>query len=154
MADLDLQSIEKSLQDRARQLERERLAAHEEAMKEIAASKTEEAKRRQAAQELIDAQKVLREKQKAAQAAAAAEAATQERQLQVLMEQEQNRRQSEIDASVARIEATAKRLSELEHAEEIAKKELRDLILNNTERPDTERIVPNPLERFFQTEPR
>ena len=43
---------------------------------------------------------------------------------------------------------------ELEHAEELAKKQLRDLINSGVEHVDTERIMPNPLERFLQKEPK
>jgi ABC-type sugar transport system ATPase subunit len=50
-------------------------------------------------------------------------------------------------------EAKANREWFVQRAAIVAKKELRDLILNNTTRPDSERIVANPLQRFLQTEP-
>lgn len=148
----DLQTIEKALQERALKLEKERLSAHESAMKEIAEARASEENRRKAAREIIEAQQDLRKKRKAEAKTAADEEALEERRLQTLMEQEQNKVQVEIDFMLARTEAMAKKLIELEHAEEMAKKELRDLILNNTQ-PDTgERVMENPLQRFFQVQ--
>jgi prephenate dehydratase len=148
--DIDLQSIEKTLQEKALQLEQARLLAHENAMKEIAESKTLEEKKRKAVQDNIDAQEAIHLKRKEEAKTFAAETAAEELRLKLLKEQEQNRRLSEVDAMVVRREAMAKKLLEMEHAEELAKKELRDLILSSTMRVDSEHVMDNPLQRFLQ----
>lgn len=155
MKDTELQEIEKALQDKALSLEQARISAYEDAMKEIADAKAEEEKRRMAAQEFIHAHELRQKLDKIAKKQAEAEAQKQAREFQILTEQEQNRREAEICAEIVRREAIAKRLADLEHAEEMANKELSDLTIRRaSEYVDTERIMPNPLERFFQKEPK
>jgi hypothetical protein len=153
MTEVNLKEIEKQLQERALELEKQRLAAHESAMKEIAEAKAAEEKRRKAAQDQIEEATAKFKKREAAKKEAEEQAKREERELSILMEQEQNRIQAELDATIARKEALTKQMLEMEHQEELAKRELRDLIMTNTVRPDTERIMPHPLERFLQKEP-
>ena len=101
-------------------------------------------------QDSIDAQEAIHLKRKEEAKTFAAETAAEELRLKLLKEQEQNRRLSEVDAMMVRREAIAKKLLEMEHAEELAKKELRDLILSSTMRVDSEHVMDNPLQRFLQ----
>jgi hypothetical protein len=148
-----LLEIEKQLQERASLLEKQRIAAHEAAMKEIAdARAAEEARQRRSQAIIAEQDQLILEKKIAGQKAQEA-LAREERELQRLREQEQNKAQAEVEAVVARKEALSKKLADIEHQEELAKKELRDLILRNANPVDAERIMPNPLDRFLQKEP-
>lgn len=146
----DLKSIEQILQERALKLEQQRLEAHRTAMAEIAKTKAEEDKRKAAAQEILDEKQRLLEKRKRQKEEAEAEARQQEQELRILQEQEQNRAQSEVDATIARREFLARQIAEIEHQEELAKKELHDLLMRGTGNNDSEHVMDNPLQRFLQ----
>jgi membrane protein involved in colicin uptake len=145
-----LENIEQALAQRALELEQQRMKAHEEAMKEIAAARVAEEERQRKVQEEVNAQDARTRAKKAAEKAAIEEAFKAEQELQRAREQEQNKKQEEIEKMVARKEALDKKLRDLEHAEEAAKKELHDIMLRSLPCVDTERIMSNPLERFFQ----
>lgn len=152
-ATVDLKSISNILQERAEQLEKQRLEAHRAAMEEIAKAKSLEEQRKAAAQTLLDEKQRLLEKRKAAKEQAEAETRREEQELRILQEQEQNRMEAELDAQIARKEALAKEIAEIEHREELAKKELDNLLMNGAVTTDCEHIMDNPLQRFLQKEP-
>lgn len=132
------------------QKEKERLQAHENAMKELADARAKEEERQNSARE---EQRIAIEKsaqRKRVVQEAEEERTREEANLRRLVEQEANRKQEELERIVQLKEDIKKRLDEMEHAEELAKKQLRDVILQLEPRVDTERIMPNPLAKFFQ----
>ena len=150
----ELQELQEKLASIALQREQERLAAHEQAMKDLAVAREEEEKRQAEAkleQQAADARAENRKRER--QEAEAAQLREEEEQRR-LIEREENKKQESADRIIRMKEDIKHRLDELEHAEELAKKQLRDLILSGTERVDTERVMRNPLERFLQTEPK
>ena len=144
---LDVQAV---LAKIALEREQERMAAHEQAMKELADARKREEERQAAAREVqrLAKEKRLKAEQfaKDAEQARLREAAEEQR----IAEQELNRKQEEIDKTIALQEALKRKMDEMERAEETAKKALRDAILQASTHIDTERIVPNPMARFFQ----
>ena len=148
--DATLIEIQNHLAQVALQREQERREAHTQAMQELAEAKVAEEERQERAKE---AQRLAKEKaQQRQQAAQQAEAdrLREEAELRRVIEQEENRKQYEADRVVKLKEDIKKRLDEMEHAEEQAKRQLRDVILQAEPKLDTERIISNPLERFFQ----
>ena len=151
--DNELVSIQEALAKVVLQREAERLAAHEQAMKDLAAAREEEEKRQAAAKLAQEAADLKATQRKAEKQEAEAACLREEENSRRLIEQEDNKQQASI-YHIIEMKASIKRhLDELEHAEELAKKQLRDLIMSGTEHVDSERIMPNPLERFLQKEP-
>jgi len=153
MAEVDLKEIEKQLQEHALQLEKQRLAAHEAAMKELAEARQKEEKRQAVARKAQQESDAKAERRKAERLESEAAQLREEATARRLMEQEENKKQEALDNIVRMTERIRIQLDEMEHAEELAKKKLRDLIMSNTENT-SETIMPNPLERFLQKEPR
>jgi len=151
--DSTLQDIQERLAQVAHEREQERRAAHEQAMKDIASARQEEELRQAEAKTAREAADAKAEKRKAERLEAEAAQLREEAEDRRAIEQEENKKQEAADNIIKMKEEIRKRLNELEHAEEMAKKELRDLIMRGTENVDTERIMPNPLERFLQKEP-
>lgn len=149
----ELLDIQEQLSKVALQREQERLAAHEKAMKDLAAARKAEEERQAEAKLLQEAADAKAAKRKAERLEAEAAQLREEAESRRLIEQEENKKQKAADDIIRMKEEISKRLNELEHAEEQAKKQLRDLIMSGAERVDSERIVPNPLERFLQKEP-
>lgn len=149
----ELQELQEKLASIALQREQERLAAHEQAMKDLAAARETEEKRQAEAKAAQQASDAKAEKRKADRLEAEAAQLREEAEHRRLIEQEENKKQTAADAIVKMKEEIKRHLDELEHAEELAKKQLRDLIMRGTQ-DSSERIMPNPLERFLQTEPR
>lgn len=150
--DATLIEIQNHLAQIALQREQERREAHEQAMKELAEAKVAEEERQARAKEI---QRLAREKAQQRQQAiqqAEAERLREEAELRRVIEQEENRQQYEADRVMKLKEDIKKRLDEMEYAEEKAKKELRDVIMQMGPKVDTERIVSNPMERFFQAQ--
>src|SRR5208337_293747 len=152
MAEVDLKEIEKQLQEHALQLEKQRLAAHEAAMKELAEARQKEEERQAVARKVQQESDAKAERRKAERLEAEAEQLREEATARRLMEQEENKKQEALDNIVRMKERIRVQLDEMEHAEELAKKKLRDLIMSNIEHPD-ERVMSNPLERFLQKAP-
>ena len=152
--DNELVSIQEALAKVVLQREAERLAAHEQAMKDLAAAREEEEKRQAAAKLVQEAADLKATQRKAEKQEAEAAQLREEEEQRRLIEREENKKQESADRIIRMKEDIKHRLDELEHAEELAKKQLRDLILSGTERVDTERVMRNPLERFLQTEPK
>ena len=151
---MTIEEIQEHLTQLALLREQERLAAHTQAMKDLAVAREEEEKRQAEAkleQKAADARAENRKRER--QEAEAAQLREEEEQRR-LIEREENKKQESADRIIRMKEDIKHRLDELEHAEELAKKQLRDLILSGTERVDTERVMRNPLERFLQTEPK
>lgn len=146
----ELLDIQEQLTKVALQREQERLAAHEKAMKDLAAARKAEEERQAEAKFAQRAADERAERRKAEKLEAEAVQLREEAEARRLIEQEENKKQKAADDILKMKEDIKRRLDELEHAEELAKKQLRDLIMANTERVDSERIVENPLERFFQ----
>jgi hypothetical protein len=148
--DATLIEIQNHLAQVALQREQERREAHTQAMQELAEAKVAEEERQARAKE---EQRLSREKavqrQQAAQQAEA-DRLREEAELRSVIEQEENRAQAEADRAAKLKESIKKRLDEMEHAEEKAKKELRDVSMQMEPKVDTERIVSNPMQRFFQ----
>jgi hypothetical protein len=146
--DATLIDIQNHLAQVALQREQERREAHTQAMQELAEAKVAEEERQARAKE---EQRLSREKavqrQQAAQQAEA-DRLREEAELRSVIEQEENR--AEADRAAKLKESIKKRLDEMEHAEEKAKKELRDVSMQMEPKVDTERIVSNPMQRFFQ----
>lgn len=147
--DNELLEIQERLAKVAVQRQKERLDAHASAMKELAEARSKEETRQAAAKEEKRlAQERASKRKKEAQDAEAARVREEEAE-QRLIEQEENRRQCAIDDVLKTRETLRKKLDDLEHAEELAKKELRDAMLRDT----TDSIVTNPLQRFLQHTP-
>ena len=151
---MTIEEIQEQLTQVALQREAERLAAHTQAMKDLAATREEEEKRQAESKARAEADAIKAAKRKAERAEAEADQLREEAEERRLVEQEENRKQASVDHIIKMKEDIKRRLDELEHAEELAKKQLRDLLNSGTERIDTERIMPNPLERFLQKEPK
>lgn len=130
--------------------EQERLKSHQDAVCELAAAKAQEELRQSKAKE--DQRLAKERRMRAELASKETDSERQRAQEEVLrlVEQEENRRQEDIAAVLQMKESIKRRMDDLEHAEEKAKRELRDVILQAEPQADSERIVPNPLERFFQ----
>lgn len=151
--DAKLLEIQEALAKEALLREHARLAAHEQAMKELGEARAREEARQASAREEQDAARQRKvEKVKAAQEAEA-ERLREEAELRRITEQEENLRQEALDNIIRMKENIKRRMDELEHAEEQAKKALRDVILQMEPKDDSERIVPNPLQKFLQTAP-
>ena len=148
--DTTILDVQAALAKIALEREQERMAAHEQAMKELADARKREEERQDAAREVqrLAKEKRLKAEQfaKDSEQARLREAAEEQR----IAEQELNRKQEEIDKTIALQEALKRKMDEMERAEETAKKALRDAILQASTHIDTERIVPNPMARFFQ----
>ena len=151
---MTIEEIQEQLTQVALQREAERLAAHTQAMKDLAAAREEEEKRQAESKARAEADVIKAAKRKAERAEAEADQLREEAEERRLVEQEENRKQASVDHIIKMKEDIKRRLDELEHAEELAKKQLRDLINSGVEHVDTERIMPNPLERFLQKEPK
>lgn len=151
--DATLLEIQKNLADIATQREKERLEAHETAMKDLAEAKKKEEERQSAAREVQREARERAVKKQNAVKEAEDERLREEANLRRLIEQEDNLKQEEADRVVKMKEDIKRKLDEMEHAEEQAKKQLRDVILQIEPRVDTERIVPNPLDKFLQKTP-
>jgi hypothetical protein len=150
---MTIEEIQEQLTQVALQREQERRAAHEQAMTELAAARKEEELRQAEAKAVQQAADDKAEKRKAERQEAEAAQLREEAEARRLVEQEDSKRQASADRIIKMKEDIKRRLDELEHAEELAKKQLRDLIMSGTEHVDSERIMPNPLERFLQKEP-
>ena len=150
---MTIEEIQEQLTQVALEREAERRAAHEQAMKDLAAARQEEELRQSEAKEAQQAADAKAEKRKAERQEAEAAQLREEAEARRLVEQEDNKRQVSADRIVKMKEDIKRRLDELEHAEELAKKQLRDLIMSGTENT-SEQIMPNPLARFLQHEPR
>jgi colicin import membrane protein len=150
---MTIEEIQEHLTQIATQREQERLEAHTQAMKDLAEARATEEKRQAEAKEAQQIADAKAEKRKAERIEAEAAQLREEAEARRLVEQEENKKQEASDRIIKMKEAIKLRLDELEHAEELAKKQLRDLITNGTENI-SERIMPNPLQRFLQTEPK
>ena len=151
---MTIEEIQEQLTQVALQREAERLAAHTQAMKDLAAAREEEEKRQAESKARAEADAIKAAKRKAERAEAEAAQLRDEAEERRRIEQEYDRQQEAADNIVKMKDDIKRRLDELEHAEELAKKQLRDVIMSNTEGNSSERIMPNPLQRFLQTEPR
>ncbi len=149
----ELEELAEKLAEIALQREQERREAHEQALKELAAARETEEKRQAEARAAQQASDAKAEKRKAERLEAEAELLREEAEHRRLIEQEENKKQEAADKLVKLKESIKRHIDELEHAEELAKKQLRDLVMRSTQ-DSSERIVPNPLERFLQTEPK
>ena len=145
---MTIEEIQEQLTQVALQREAERLAAHTQAMKDLAAAREEEEKRQAESKARAEADAIKAAKRKAERAEAEAAQLREEAEERRRIEQEYNRKQEVADNIIKMKDDIKRRLDELEHAEELAKKQLRDLSNSGTERVDTERIVPNPLNAF------
>ena len=151
---MTIEEIQEQLTQVALQREAERLSAHTQAMKDLAAAREEEEKRQAESKARAEADAIKAAKRKAERAEAEAAQLRDEAEERRRIEQEYDRQQEAADNIVKMKDDIKRRLDELEHAEELAKKQLRDVIMSNTESNSSERIMPNPLQRFLQTEPR
>ena len=151
---MTIEEIQEQLTQVALQREAERLAAHTQAMKDLAAAREEEEKRQAESKARAEADAIKAAKRKAERAEAEAAQLRDEAEERRRIEQEYDRQQEAADNIVKMKDDIKRRLDELEHAEELAKKQLRDVIMSNTEGNSSERIMPNPLQRFLQTEPK
>lgn len=145
--------IKSKLEAIVEQREQERNEAHAQAMKELADARSKEEERQAKAKE--DQRKATEraiQRQKAAQDAEF-EKLRDEAQLRSLIEQEENRKLDEVERIVRLKESIKRRLDDMEHAEEMAKKQLRDLIMRAEPKDDSENTSSNPLERFLQKSP-
>ena len=149
----ELQEIQEKLEQVAREREAERIAAHDQAMKQLAEVRAKEEARQIAAKEAMQLAQERANKRSADKQRAEEECLREEANIRRQIEQEEDCKQASIDGILRIKEAIKKRMDDLEHAEELAKKQLRDLIMSGTEHVDSERIMPNPLERFLQKEP-
>lgn len=151
--DATLLDIQKNLANIVTQREKERLEAHEAAMEALAEARQKEEDRQAVSKE---AQRIAKEhfiqKQNASKEAEA-ERLREEESLRRMIEQEENRKMEEISRNLRMREDIKRRLDEMEHAEELAKKQLRDVILQMAPKDDSEQIVTNPLEKFLQKTP-
>jgi DNA polymerase II large subunit len=150
---MTIEEIQEQLTQVALQREAERRAAHEQAMKDLAAARQEEELRQSEAKAARDADEAKAAKRKAERQEAEVAQLREDAEYRRLVEQEENRKQSAADHIIKMKEDIKRRLDELEHAEELAKKQLRDLIMSATENT-SEQITPNPLSRFLQHEPK
>ena len=151
---MTIEEIQEQLTQVALQREAERLAAHTQAMKDLAAAREEEEKRQAESKARAEADAIKAAKRKTERAEAEAAQLRDEAEERRRIEQEYDRHQEAADNIVKMKDDIKRRLDELEHAEELAKKQLRDVIMNNKEGDSSERIMPNPLQRFLQTEPK
>ena len=151
----ELLEIQERLAKVALQRQQERLDAHRIAMQELAEVKTKEDKRQEVAREEAAAASERAKKRKVeAQEAEATRVCARKQELRRSIEQEVNKKQEEsIDRIIQMKEAIKKQMDELEYAEEQAKKQLRDAILQNTEPAAAEPGLVNPLARFLQKAP-
>lgn len=145
-----LQDMMGDLQRLTLKLEQERKEAHEKAMQDIAQAKKDEEERQVVVREVhrLATEKAVQRKNAAAEAEA--ECLREESVLRVSIEQEENRKQEENERMLRLRASIKRRLQEMEHAEELAKKQLRDILSQAEPKEDTERIMANPLARFFQ----
>jgi uncharacterized protein YqfA (UPF0365 family) len=146
---VSLEEMQAELTRVAQEQERRRVEAHRTAMEEIAAAQKKEELRQAVAKEQ---QRIAKEKRLRAdklEADAKAAQAREEAEERRLIEEESNRRQEAIDADVKLREDIKKRLDEMEHNEEMAKKALRDAIIMSDSRPIEK--AKHPLAKFLQT---
>ena len=151
--DSTLIDIQQQLAQVALQREQERFTAHEAAMKDLAEAKAREEQRQAAAQEEIRAATEKATKREQARKEAEAERMREDAELRSLSEQELNRKQDALDRTIRMKEEIKRRMDELEHAEELAKRQLRDVMLQNITPAGPEPGLTNPLQRFLQKEP-
>lgn len=149
----DLKELEKQLQEHAVELEKKRLSAHEAAMAELAEARKKEEERQAEARKAQEEANAKAERRRAEKREAEAAQLREEDEARRLTEQEENKQQEAIDNFIQMKERIRRQLDEIEHAEELAKKQLRDLIMNGADSTSSERIMPNPLEKFLQKEP-
>ena len=148
--DATLIEIQNHLAQVVLQREQERHEARERGMVKLTEAKRAEEERQARSKETQRlAKEKAQQRQKTAQQAEA-DLLREETELNRAIEQEENRAQAEADCMVKLKESIKKRLDEMEHAEEKAKKELHDIIMQMEPKIDTERIVSNPMQRFFQ----
>ncbi len=151
--DGEILAIQSTLEAIVVQRENERKEAHSQAMKDLADARSKEDQRqakakedqRQATERAVQRKKIAQD--------AEHEKLRDEAHLRTIIEQEENRKLDEVERIVRLKEIIKRRLDDMEHAEEIAKKELRDLIMRAEPKDDSENISSNPLERFLQKSP-
>jgi hypothetical protein len=148
---IDLKEIEKQLQEHAQELERRRMDAHTAAMKELAYMRTQEEERQAAAKKASEEANEKAERSKAKKAEAEAERLRDEENLRRATEAEENKKVEAADRIAQARERISKQMAEMEHAEEQAKKQLRDLILNNSAPEPAP--TGHPLGKFLQKTP-
>ena len=148
---LDLREIEKQLHEHAQELEKRRMNAHIAAMKELADMRAQEEERQAAAKKASEEANEKAEKRKLQQQEAEAERLRDEENLRRSTEQEENKKVEAADRIAQARERISRQMSEMEHAEEQAKRQLRDLILNNS--APTPAPTGHPLEKFLQHTP-
>jgi hypothetical protein len=149
----ELLEIQERLAKVALQRQQERLDAHKIAMQELAEAKTQEDKRQEVAREEAAAASERAKKRRVEAQEAEATRVREEAELRRSIEQEENKKQESIDRIIQMKEAIKKQMDELEHAEELAKRQLRDAILQNTTPAAAEPGLVNPLARFLQKAP-
>ena len=149
----ELLEIQERLAKVALQRQQERLDAHKIAMQELAEAKTQEDKRQEVAREEAAAANERAKKRRVEAQEAEATRVREEAELRRSIEQEENKKQESIDRIIQMKEAIKKQMDELEYAEEQAKRQLRDAILQNTAPAAAEPGLVNPLARFLQKAP-
>ena len=149
----ELLEIQERLAKVALQRQQERLDAHKIAMQELAEAKTQEDKRQEVAREEAAVASERAKKRRVEAQEAEATRVREEAELRRSIEQEENKKQESIDRIIQMKEAIKKQMDELEHAEELAKRQLRDAILQNTAPAAAEPGLVNPLARFLQKAP-
>jgi hypothetical protein len=147
----ELQEIQEKLEQVAREREAERIAAHDQAMKQLAEVRAKEEARQIAAKEAMQLAQERANKRSADKQRAEEECLREEANIRRQIEQEEDCKQASIDGILRIKEAIKKRMDDLEHAEDLAKRQLRDAILQASA-PMEEAHV-HPLERFLQKAP-
>lgn len=125
----ELKNMQDLLASRALEMEKARLEAHQQAMEELEKARVTETERQNSAKE--EKKKIRERAEKAMREAQEAELNRQKalEEEKRSIEQEENRKQESVGRLVRMKEDIQKRLDEMEHAEELAKKQLRDAIL-------------------------
>lgn len=148
---LDLKELEIQLHEHAQELEKRRMDAHAAAMKELAYMRTQEEERQATAKKASEEADEKAERSRLKKAEAEAERLRDEENLRRSTEQEDNKKAEAADRIAQARERISKQMSEMEHAEERAKRQLRDLILNNS--APTSAPTDHPLGKFLQYTP-
>ena len=148
----ELQEIQEMLEKVARDREAERVAAHDQAMTQLAEVRAKEEARQLAAKEAMQLAQEKADKRKAAKQQAEEECLREEANIRRQIEQEEDRKQAAINSIIQIKETIKKRMDDLEHAEDLAKRQLRDAILHASAPLEEPQV--HPLARFLQVEPK
>ena len=147
---MELKEIALQLAEHSAQMEQQTLDAHRDALEKLAATKNKEEARRVEERKVQEEANERAEKSRADKQSAIETQLREEAEARKVIEQEADRKKTEVEKDLRIKEEIAKQVAEVEHAADKAARQLEDA---KNRIVVTETIPEHPLKRFLQATP-